>query len=91
MDSSHLTPIQAARLLVSVRRKLGFLNTLVSRMRAKKFPEDDPVFVAADEARSSMATLEAELSEAGKRVGLRNDAWPLSSSDASNEVGTDMG
>jgi hypothetical protein len=47
MESSSLQPEQVERMLAVVLRQRDYLSRLIERMRAKKFPSDDPVFRAA--------------------------------------------
>lgn len=57
MHSTHLTRQQADRLRLQVAARLPWLTRLIDRMQQRRFPPDDPVFIAALRAREAMQDL----------------------------------
>jgi hypothetical protein len=54
VTSSDLTPAQANQLRQQVARHLQYLNKLCERCNCLGWPIDDPIVVAAQEARKRM-------------------------------------
>jgi hypothetical protein len=72
MESSSLQPEQVERMLAVVLRQRDYLSRLIERMRAKKFPSDDPVFRAAlgaYEKTSNLCVVMAKFRGGGKGDG----------------------
>lgn len=57
MDSSQLTPRQARELHGRLSAMLGFLNRLLRRMEQRGFPQADPLYLAAVDARDRLHDL----------------------------------
>ena len=47
MDSTGLQGEQVERMLAVILKQRDYLNRLVERMRQRRFPHDDPVYLAA--------------------------------------------
>lgn len=76
MDSSDLTPLQGEQLVWQVRRRYEFLAELCRRMRARGFPERDPLLRAAEAARVSMCRLYYEATgPCEKSATCRANKW----------------
>jgi hypothetical protein len=46
VDCGNLQPEQVERMLAVVLRQRDYLSRLVERMRVRRFPPDDPVYLA---------------------------------------------
>ena len=57
MDCSSLQPEQLERMLAVIMREREYLTRLVERMRVRRFPPDDPVYLAALAAMEKMSNL----------------------------------
>jgi hypothetical protein len=57
MTSDDLTPDQIAKLMEDTGRHLRYLVALCDRMRAQRWPMDDPIWTAAEEAREASSRL----------------------------------
>lgn len=75
MDSSHLTPAQAARLRDAVRRHLDYIGRLRRRMEIVGFPPDDRAYRAASAAHDALQELHvlAHYRACTSGVGLLSD------------------
>jgi hypothetical protein len=57
VDCSQLQPEQVERMLAVVMRQREYLTRLVERMRVRRFPPDDPVYLATLAAMEKMSNL----------------------------------
>ena len=57
MTSADLTTQQATRLRLTVARYLRYSNRLCERMTRLGFPPDDPLWLAAEQARIALQNL----------------------------------
>jgi hypothetical protein len=70
VTSDDLTPAQANRLRDTVARQLRYLNKLCDRCNRLGWPTDDPIVVAAQEARKRMQDLHTAAHYAGCKHGV---------------------
>jgi hypothetical protein len=57
VDCSQLQPEQVERMLTAIMQQRDYLTRLVERMRVRRFPPDDPVYLAALGAMEKMSNL----------------------------------
>jgi hypothetical protein len=57
VDCSGFQPEQVERMLAVIMRQREYLTRLVERMRVRRFPPDDPVYLAALAAMEKMSNL----------------------------------
>jgi hypothetical protein len=57
MESRHLTPEQARRIVAQIRPVLAYLPPLVKRMDKRRFPSDDPLLLVALKAQDAVHEL----------------------------------
>jgi hypothetical protein len=67
VDSSNLTPEQAARLQQAIREQLDYLNRLCTRMQQQRWPNEDPVCRDALAARLAIQQLHTSCKGAGPK------------------------
>ena len=67
MDSSGLNSEQVAKLVATSSKYLRWLNKLMDRMLKQRFPDHDPLRIAAAEARQKAYKLVTAAHLAGKR------------------------
>ena len=70
MDSSRITPDQAARLCASLRGSLAFVGKLRRRMELLGFPPDDPLYLDAVRAQQALQDLHVRSHYCSVRSGV---------------------
>src|SRR5690348_898619 len=84
VDSSNLTPTQAARVGAQIGRHLRYLNRLCARVQQVGFPPNDPLFYAAMRARNEAQGLSVACHYASCTSGVGRASKPTAS-DAGGE------
>jgi hypothetical protein len=72
VDSSRFQGEQVERMLAVALRQRDYLNRLVERMRVKRFPHDDPVYLAALAAMEKTSNLCVVLAKFRREDGDEN-------------------
>jgi len=70
MTSDDLQSEQALQVMATVRRRLQYLNRLVERMQALRFPPHDPMLRAALRAQDAMQELHVAAHYASCKSGV---------------------
>ena len=72
MDCSNFQPEQVERMLAVIMRQRDYLTRLVERMRVRRFPPDDPVYLATLGAMEKMSNLCVVMAKCRKPQGEDN-------------------